>query len=171
MATCHIKISNKGNDMNKSLFKMCSSITILALVLMALPVKITSAAGTISLTTIGNAYTENFDSLSNVAGSTTNTIAINGWELTETGGGARDNEQYGVDTGGSGTGDTYSYGSASAADRALGGLQSGTLIPVIGAAFVNNTGATITTLDVAYTGEQWRIGNAVAARDDRLDFQ
>jgi predicted extracellular nuclease len=157
--------------MNKSLFKLCSSITILALVLMALPVKNTAAAGTISLTTIGSPYTENFDSLSNVAGSTTNTIAINGWELTETGGGTRDNEQYAVDTGGSGTGDTYSYGAAAATDRALGGLQSGTLIPVIGAAFVNNTTAAITALDVAYTGEQWRIGNTAAARDDRLDFQ
>ena len=34
--------------------------------------------------------------------------------MTETGGGARDNEQYGVDTGGSNTGDTYSYGAAAA---------------------------------------------------------
>jgi uncharacterized protein len=157
--------------MNKILFKVFSLITILALVMLALPVKNISAAGTISLTTIGSAYIENFDTLSNVAGSTTNTIAINGWELTEAGGGTRDNEQYAVDTGGSGTGDTYSYGAAAATDRALGGLQSGTLIPVIGAAFVNNTTATITALDVAYTGEQWRIGNTAAARDDRLDFQ
>jgi len=157
--------------MNKTLPKVFSVITILALMLAALPMQNVSAAGTISLTSIGSAYTENFDSLSNVAGSTTNTIAINGWELTETGGGTRDNEQYAVDTGGSGTGDTYSYGAAAATDRALGGLQSGTLIPVIGAAFVNNTTATITALDVAYTGEQWRIGNTAAARDDRLDFQ
>src|SRR5688572_28188361 len=164
------KILTRGNDMNKSLYKVFSAVTIFALVLMALPVQSALAAGTISLTTIGNAYTENFDTLSNVAGSLTNTIAINGWELTETGGGTRDNEQYAVDTGGSGTGDTYSYGAAAATDRALGGLQCGTLIPVMGAAFVNNTGATITALDVAYTGEQWRIGNTIAARDDRLDL-
>ena len=157
--------------MNKRSFKVFSLITILALVLMALPVQSAGAVGTISLTTIGSAYTQNFDALSNVAGSTTNTIAINGWELTETGGGSRDNEQYAVDTGGSNTGDTYSYGAASATDRALGGLQSGSLITVIGAAFVNNTGATLASLDIAYTGEQWRIGNNLAARDDRLDFQ
>src|SRR5918994_7601992 len=130
-----------------------------------------SAAGTIALTAIGSPYIQEFDTLSNTAASTTNALAINGWELTETGGGTRDNEQYGVDTGGSGTGDTYSYGSADATDRALGGLQSGTLVPIIGASFSNNTGGVITSLDVAYTGEQWRIGNTAAARDDRIDFQ
>lgn len=125
----------------------------------------------VSLTTSGSAYTQNFSTLSNTAGSTTNNLTITGWFQTETGGGARDNEQYAVDTGGSNTGDTYSYGAAGNTDRALGGLQSGTLIPVIGASFTNNTGATITSLTIAYTGEQWRIGNAAAARDDRMDFQ
>ena len=33
------------------------------------------------------------------------------------------------------------------------------------------SGGTITSLDIAYTGEQWRNGNTAAARDDRLDFQ
>jgi hypothetical protein len=65
----------------------------------------------VSLTTIGSAYTQNFDTLSNNASSTTNTLAITGWFLTETGA-ARDNEQHAVDTGSSTTGDTYSYGSA-----------------------------------------------------------
>ncbi|HKV12846.1 MAG TPA: hypothetical protein VJ725_32180, partial [Thermoanaerobaculia bacterium] len=125
----------------------------------------------VSLTTLGSASTQNFDTLSNTAGSTTNNLTITGWFLTETGSGARDNEQYAVDTGGSNTGDTFSYGPAGNTDRALGGLQSGTLIPVIGACFTNNTGATVTSLDLAYTGEQWRIGNTAAARDDRLDFQ
>jgi hypothetical protein len=57
------------------------------------------------------------------------------------------------------------------ADRAFGTLQSGTLIPIIGASFTNSTVATITDLVIAYTGKQWRIGNTAAARDDRLDFQ
>jgi uncharacterized protein len=125
----------------------------------------------VSLTTLGSAYTQNFNTLSNTAGSTTNNLTITGWFLTESGGGARDNEQYAVDTGGSNTGDTYSYGAAGNTERALGGLQSGTLIPTFGACFTNNTGGTITSLDLAYTGEQWRIGNTAAARDDRLDFQ
>ncbi|MEA3008532.1 MAG: uncharacterized protein QOJ91_224 [Sphingomonadales bacterium] len=123
----------------------------------------------ISLTTSGSAYTQNFDTLSNVAGSTTNNLTLPGWEMDETGGGARDNNQYAVDTGGSTTGDTYSYGAAGSTDRALGGLRSGTLIPVFGAGFSNDTGATITSLLISYFGEQWRLGTA--ARTDRLDFQ
>ncbi|HEY9284428.1 MAG TPA: endonuclease/exonuclease/phosphatase family protein [Pyrinomonadaceae bacterium] len=127
--------------------------------------------GSVSLTTLGTALTQNFNTLSNTAGSTTNEALPTGWYITESGGGARDNDQYAVDTGGSNTGDTFSYGAAGNTDRALGSLQSGTLISTFGAQFTNNTGATITSLDINYTGEQWRIGNTAAARDDRLDFQ
>ena len=123
----------------------------------------------ISLTTLGSPYTQDFISLSNTAGSTTNVLAIQGWGLTETGGGARDNEQYAVDNGASATGDTYSYGAGATSDRALGSLRSGTLISVFGASFINNTGATITSLDISYVGEEWRLGTA--ARTDQLDFQ
>jgi predicted extracellular nuclease len=118
---------------------------------------------------LGSAYTQNFDTLSNTAGSTTNNLTLSGWLMTETGGGARDNEQYAVDTGGSTTGDTYSYGAAAATDRALGGLRSGTLIPNFGAAFTNNTGATINSLAVAYTGEEWRFGTL--GRADQINFE
>lgn len=123
----------------------------------------------VSLTTTGSAYTQNFDTLSNTAGSTTNNLTITGWFMTESGGGARDNEQYAVDTGGSTTGDTYSYGAAAATDRALGALRSGTLIPIFGACFTNNTGATISSSSVAYTGEEWRLGTA--ARTDQINFE
>jgi uncharacterized repeat protein (TIGR01451 family) len=130
-----------------------------------------TGTGSVSLTTAGSPVTENFDTLSNTAGSTTNTALPTGWYITETGGGARDNEQYAVDTGGSTTGDIYSYGAAAATDRALGELRSGTLIPLFGAKFTNNTGATITSLDVSYTGEQWRFGGVHTTVADRLDFQ
>lgn len=123
----------------------------------------------VSLTTMGVASTQSFDTLSNTAGSTTNNLTITGWFMTESGGGARDNEQYAVDTGGSNTGDTYSYGPAGNTDRALGGLQSGTLVPLFGACFTNNTGATVTSLDIAYTGEEWRLGTT--ARTDQIDFE
>ncbi len=123
----------------------------------------------VSLTTLGSGSHQSFNTLSNTAGSTTNNLTITGWFLTETGGGARDNEQYAVDNGGSNTGDTYSYGTAAASDRALGGLRSGTLIPVFGSCFTNNTGSTISSLAIAYTGEEWRLGTA--ARTDQLDFQ
>ena len=132
-------------------------------------VRADTGTGSVSLTTAGSAVTENFDTLSNVAGSTTNTTLPTGWYITEQGGGARDNEQYAVDTGASTTGDIYSYGAAASTDRALGALRSGTLIPFYGAKFTNNTGATITSLDVSYIGEEWRLGTA--ARTDRIDFQ
>ncbi len=131
-----------------------------------------TGTGSISLTTLDAAIpTETFDTLSNTAGSTTNTALPAGWYITEGGGGARDNEQYAVDTGSSTTGDIYSYGAAAATDRALGELRSGTLIPLFGAKFTNNTGATITSLDVSYTGEQWRFGGVHSTVADRLDFQ
>ncbi|MEA2417146.1 MAG: hypothetical protein QOI58_3803 [Thermoanaerobaculia bacterium] len=123
----------------------------------------------VSLTTLGSAYTQNFDALSNVAGSTTNNLTIPGWFLTESGGGARDNEQYAVDTGGSTTGDMYSYGAAASTERALGQLRSGTLIPLYGACFTNNTGAALTSLAVAYNGEEWRLGTA--GRTDQMNFE
>jgi predicted extracellular nuclease len=140
-----------------------------SLVLIHQHVSADTGTGSVSLTTLGAPVTENFDTLSNVAGSTTNTTLPVGWYITEQGGGARDNEQYAVDTGGSTTGDIYSYGSAGSTDRALGALRSGTLIPFYGARFTNNTGSTITSLNVTYTGEEWRLG--AAGRTDRIDFQ
>ncbi|HEV7504612.1 MAG TPA: ExeM/NucH family extracellular endonuclease, partial [Thermoanaerobaculia bacterium] len=145
------------------------SFVFLAALLLGLPAARPAAAQCVSLTTLGSAYTQNFDTLSNTAGSTTNVLAITGWFLTESGGGARDNEQYAVDNGGSTTGDMYSYGAAASTERALGELRSGTLIPVFGACFTNNTGSTITNLAVAYTGEQWRLGTA--GRTDQINFE
>ena len=63
-------------------------------------------------------------------------------------------------------------GPAGNAERAFGGLRSGSLVPLIGAQFTNNTGGTITSLAVSYTGEQWRLGQNTTGRSaDRLDFQ
>jgi uncharacterized protein len=126
-------------------------------------------AAPISLTSIGAAYTQSFDTLFNAAGSTTNALILSGWAITEAGGGARDNELYAVDTGASTTGDTYSYGASGSVERALGMLRSGTLISTVGASFTNNTGVTINSLDVAYTGEEWRLGTA--GRSDQISFE
>jgi uncharacterized protein len=119
-------------------------------------------AACVSLSALDNAYTQNFDALANAG--TTNILGVDGWAMTETGGGARDNEQHAADTGASNTGDTYSYGAAGSTERALGGLRSGTLIPVFGACFTNDTGATINTFAIAYNGEQWRLGTAALER-------
>src|SRR5262245_32461033 len=123
-----------------------------------------TGTGSVSLTTT---YTQDFNTLA--TSGTANTTLPTGWYLTEQGGGARDNEAYGADSGGSNTGDIYSYGSTGSDERAFGELRSGTLIPFLGASFTNDTGATITDLAVSYTGEQWRLGTV--GRTDRIDFQ
>ncbi len=164
-----------SNSATRTLVQPARSISPLAahvalfLALSSAAISAPAAAQCVSLTTSGSASTQSFDTLANTG--TTNNLTITGWFLTETGGGARDNEQYAADTGGSNTGDTYSYGAAASTERALGGLQSGTLNPVVGACFTNNTGTTVTSLAIQYTGEQWRIANTAAARDDRMDFQ
>ncbi|MDQ2999605.1 MAG: hypothetical protein M3R61_21435, partial [Chloroflexota bacterium] len=123
------------------------------------------AAGSISLSTVGVSYTQNFDTLA--AAGTTNTLLPTGWDFAESGTNA--NTTYSAGTGSSNTGDTYSFGANMDTERAFGGLQTGSLISTIGASFTNTTGATITDLAIGYTGEQWRLG--MISRADRLDFQ
>lgn len=122
------------------------------------------ASGTISLGALNVAYTQDFNTLAN---SGTSSTIPNGWDFLESGTNA--NATYTAGTGSSTTGDTYSFGAAASTERALGGLLSGSLTPTIGASFTNNTGGTIDSIDVSYTGEQWRLG--AVARVDRLDFQ
>jgi len=83
-----------------------------------------SRAQSISLTQYWGAYVQNFNTLSNTAGTTTNSLSINGWYLNETGTGA--NGLYAVDNGTLATGDVYSYGPTGSTDRALGGLRTAT---------------------------------------------
>src|SRR3954454_7644527 len=94
----------------------------------------------------GGTYSQDFNTLSNAAGSTNNTTLPFGWGVVESGNGVRDNEQYAVDNGGSNVGDTYSYGASGSTERAFGTLQSGTTIPIIGAEFQNESGKTIVAL-------------------------
>jgi hypothetical protein len=110
-------------------------------------------------------YQQDFDSLEWAGNS--NTTLPAGWGFVESGAGA--DATYRAGTGSSTTGDTYSFGSDASTDRAFGTLQSGSVVPLIGAEFLNSSGNPITGLQVFYTGEQWRLGTA--DRSDRLDFQ
>ncbi|HXD84194.1 MAG TPA: endonuclease [Rudaea sp.] len=107
---------------------------------------------------------QTFDSL---AASGTGTTLPSGWYFAESG--TNKNTTYTAGDGSSQTGDTYSFGTGSSSDRALGTLQSGSLVSTIGARLRNDTSDTLATIAVAYTGEQWRLG--AAGRADRLDFQ
>jgi predicted extracellular nuclease len=126
-------------------------------------------SGSISLTTLGSPSTQNFDALANTG--STNNLTINGWYLNETGTSTANNGQYQAGTGSGTGGDVYSFGAASSTERALGTLFSGTLTPTIGAQFTNNTGDTVTSLDISYIGEMWRAGVTNRGAADRLDFQ
>lgn len=141
-------------------FTRTALITLLLLLFIRLSA--TQAAGNISLTALGTAYPQNFNTL---ATSGNSDVLPNGWSLSETGSNA--NANYTAGDGTSNAGDTYSFGIGS--DRAFGSVQSGSLIATVGACFTNNTGQTITSLDVSFTGEQWRLGTV--GRADRLDFQ
>lgn len=124
----------------------------------------------VSISSFGTAVTQNFDTLVSTG---TGTLVANtpaGWGFVETAAGA--NTAYTVGTGSSTTGDTYSFGVAGTnpvTDRAFGQLRSSNVVTILGAKFANNTGGTITSLDVAYTGEEWRLGTG--GRTDRMDFQ
>ena len=120
--------------------------------------------GQISITSLGTAITQDFNSLASTG---TSSAVPSGWSFLETGTGS--NTTYAADPGSATGGNTYSYGSTSSTERAFGGLQSGSVNPLIGASFTNNTSSTITSLTISYIGEQWRLGTA--ARVDRLDFQ
>jgi autotransporter-associated beta strand protein len=107
-------------------------------------------------------YTQNFDTLA--SSGTANTTVPSGWAFIENPG----NTTYSTGNGSNNAGNTYSFGSSS--DRAFGGLQSGSVNPIIGAAFTNAiTGLVIVDVQISYTGEQWRLG--ATGRTDRLDFQ
>ncbi len=103
-------------------------------------------------------YFENFDTL--VSTGTSSVMPV-GWLFFENGGSST--TTYTADIGTSTTGNTFSYGSASSTNRALGTLASGTTQPIIGARFVNNTPSVISSVSITFTMEQWRAGGRTTA--------
>jgi trimeric autotransporter adhesin len=123
----------------------------------------------VSLTALNTAKSENFDGMtatgtSTVAGwsavkaSGTSTAAV-GSALTLT-----------VYTTSSNSGAAYNAGTAGAADRSFGSLASGALVPRFGAGFQNNTGSTVTSIDLSGVMEQWRTGSN-ATVNEKLNFE
>src|SRR5215470_8608063 len=115
-----------------------------------------------SITALGATLTEDFDTLP-VSGSATwtNDSTIPGWYHARTGTGTTIVANDGSST----AGNLYSYGTGATTDRALGSLGSGNAAVgniFWGVRLRNNTGSTITSLDVSYTGEQWRNSGAAA---------
>lgn len=142
---------------------MRKTIRLLQLAFICLPAAVTLQAQVV-VTSTATPYTQNFNTL--ITSGTSATLPT-GWKLLETGTNA--NTTLTADAGSSTTGNTYSYGTGTATDRAFGGLLSGSLVPSIGVQITNSTGSTITSLTISYIGEEWRCG--ATGRTDRLDFQ
>ena len=124
-------------------------------------------AQSISVTSNGFVYTQNFNSLPS-SGTSAKSVLPNGWyTYFNPGGSAKDSIQT---TAGSATAaGFYSVGAAANSERALGTLISNANAPMyIGVKCVNNTGSTITAVQISYKMEQWRRGNNTAAHPDTL---
>jgi Putative metal-binding motif len=103
---------------------------------------------------VSSPYTQNFNTL---AATSTSSVMPTGWSFVEAGTSA--DASYSVNSGTSSSGNTYSCGSASATDRALGSLGSSTLDSVtFGCKFTNNSGGVINNPTLSFTSEQWRCG-------------
>lgn len=124
-----------------------------------------------SITTLNSPLTENFNTLATAG-------TANAWSDNSTIGGLY--AQFGAvptnptvyiaDAGTSNTGGIHSHGTGTNTERALGSVGSNTTGDIFfGFNLTNNTGTTITSLDVSYIGEQWRNGGNTAAQ--QLDFQ
>ncbi|MFL6198393.1 MAG: ExeM/NucH family extracellular endonuclease [Thermoanaerobaculia bacterium] len=134
----------------------------------------------VSLTTLGTPYTQSFDTLttSGTTNAWTDNSTLVGWysqfQLQAT-----NPTTYRADSGGSNTGAIYSWGVAGVnplTERALGSVASGTPGTIFNAVrLVNNTGSTITSLIISFTGEQWRAGGCqptpCTPLAQKLDFQ
>ncbi|MEH1827382.1 MAG: Calx-beta domain-containing protein [Nostoc sp.] len=109
-------------------------------------------------------YSQNFNTLA-VSGTSiawTNDSTIPGWYSTRT--------TYNAGSGTNNTGAMYSFGTTT--DRALGSVASGTTGTIYyGLRLQNNTGSPITSLQVNYTGEQWRNGGNTSPQQLKFSYQ
>lgn len=111
-----------------------------------------------SVSALDNAVTENFDGLPST-GSVTKWVQDNtvpGWYAYETSPHIIAVDLL-PDSGTQNSGRMYSYGRAGSSDRCLGSLASGSTNKLgYGWRLKNNTGKTVTSVTVNFTGEQWR---------------
>ncbi|MBP9674789.1 MAG: T9SS type A sorting domain-containing protein [Bacteriovoracaceae bacterium] len=112
-------------------------------------------------------YTQNFDGLQNTP--LNSTSAFSGGPTGELPHWLSTDANYTVSDGSNNVGDTYSFGTG--VDRAFGSRASGSTGTIhYGIRFKNTTGGTINFLNVAYTGEQWRLAEKGTVSIDALTF-
>lgn len=134
--------------------------------LFALTVCSFPALGQRSFTAIDSPIFENFDTLASTGSDLpfTDNVTLSGWYTTR--------PFYTAGTGSGNGGTHYSFGTASSqTERALGSVASANSGNILyGLRIRNDTGTTITSLDVAYVGEQWRKANNAAAHSLTFDY-
>lgn len=149
----------------KKLFFLATTTLFLAFILT------TASFGQVSLTAINSAVTQNFDGLTTANFNLTDNTSIPGVYAFRAAGNAVPNV-FTADNGGSNAGRFNNYGTTAATDRALGSASSGTPGTLqYGVRFANNTGTAITSINVRYTGEQWRNGGNATAQVLAFDYQ
>jgi autotransporter-associated beta strand protein len=121
-----------------------------------------TAHGAVTLSTIAP-YNESFlNDLGPATGAYWTTVNVqkpvpgtSGWDGTRIGG-TGTSMPFNVDSGSSTQGALYSYGPSGSTDQAIGSIASGTNIGAFGVEITNNTGSTISSVDISYLGEFWR---------------
>jgi uncharacterized protein len=122
-----------------------------------------TAYAQVNINSLPATITQDFNSLATSGTSNTwsDNTTLTGWYSTRT--------EYRASDGSSTVGALYSFGTGTASDRALGSIASGTTGSIFfGIRLKNNTTQTITSLQITYTGEQWRNGGRTD--DDSLHF-
>jgi autotransporter-associated beta strand protein len=136
------------------------------------------ARGATTINYVSGSYFQDFNNLISTTGTSMsftgqgvvpldvihNGTPINGWQFSKFAGSSADpkfivDDGAAASFGGIASGATYSLGAAGSNERSLGSLASGSLTPVFGGVFVNNSTSTYTAFTLSYTGEQWRDGN------------
>ncbi|MBX7158432.1 MAG: hypothetical protein K1X66_08625 [Verrucomicrobiae bacterium] len=121
----------------------------------------------VSINVLPTTYSQNFDSLGNANVIWFDNITLPGWFLTQQ---TNAVTNLVVSDGNGGSFDFYNYGSVGAPDRALGSIASVDTTAFYGLRFTNASLQTITNMVIAYTGEQWRVGNLNDVIPDTLQF-
>lgn len=119
-------------------------------------------AAPVAITGTGN-YSQNFDTLPNIAAVWADDSTVPGWYSQRTGSGTTIE----ADSGLSGSGNLYSYGTAGATERALGSLGNSNAAAgnfAHGVLLQNASGEAATLNSLAYTAEQWRKSGATDAQ-------
>lgn len=151
---------------------MTNTRTHFLLIVLSLLVAASAAQAQVSITTLGpaGAYTQNFDVMGTATFNLTDNTSITGVYAFRQAGNAVPNV-FTFNDGSSNAGGFKNYGTTGAADRALGSLSSVTPGNLgYGVRFVNNTGTAIASLQITYTGEQWR-NSAAAAQTLAFDYR